>query len=127
MKLTDFTRLRKLMGLTVSDNDHEALQALRSANAILKQNDITWDKFFSRTVTVVNDFDAAPDDEPNSEGKRRAKMVDQAFEVLARKELRGDAEDFIASLQEQWANNGYLSEKQQEALFKFARNAEEGR
>lgn len=128
MNLKDFTTLRKLMMLTTSTNDAEALTALRKANALLLANGVDWDKVFGRTVTVVNDFEPAEDDVPASQNQaRHDKMIDAAFEVLERKSLRNGAEDFIASLHEQWLTRRSLSEKQQEALFKFARNAEEGR
>lgn len=128
MNLKTFQTLRRLMQQTTSDNDHEALAALRKANALLRGDNVTWDKFFSRTVTVVNDFEPAEDDIPSSQNQaRHDKMIDAAFEVLERKSLRNGAEDFIASLHEQWLTRRSLSEKQQEALFKFARNAEEGR
>lgn len=114
------------MQQTTSDNDHEALAALRKANDLLRADNVTWDKFFSRTVQVINDFDVAPEYDNDPRQQSIKAMIDTAFEVLARKELRGEAEDFIASLQEQWTNNHFLSEKQTEALFKFARNVEEG-
>ncbi len=38
----DFLLFGKLMALTTSDNDGEALAALRKANAILKRGGLTW-------------------------------------------------------------------------------------
>lgn len=126
MKIKDFTTLKRLMMLTTSDNDIEALAALRKANTLLLANGVDWDRVFGRTVQVINEFEPA-EDEPSKSAGREARMIDEAFAVLERKSLRNEAEDFIASLQEQWLTRRSLSEKQQEALFKFARNAEEGR
>lgn len=63
MKLAEYGRLRKLMQMTTSDNDHEALASLRAANAILAAHELSWERVFSRTVTVVNEFEPAPSDQ----------------------------------------------------------------
>jgi hypothetical protein len=62
MNLGDFNKLKKLMMLTTSENDVEALAALRKANSLLKAASVTWDRVFARTVTVVNEFEAGIDD-----------------------------------------------------------------
>lgn len=43
----NFEKLRKLLALTMSDNDNEALNAIRHVNKLLKENNLTWDEFFS--------------------------------------------------------------------------------
>lgn len=45
MNQQDTDKLVKFLNLTQSDNDHEALAAIRKANEILKKNGITWDDF----------------------------------------------------------------------------------
>jgi hypothetical protein len=42
----DKSKIIKLLSLTQSDNDHEALNAIRMANRILRTNEFTWEKFF---------------------------------------------------------------------------------
>lgn len=53
----DRERLTKLMGLTTSTNDHEALSALRKANEIIKGEKLTWNDLLAeapmRQVTVT--------------------------------------------------------------------------
>lgn len=44
----DKSKIVKLLSLTQSDNDSEALTAIRMANKILKSNEITWDKFMGQ-------------------------------------------------------------------------------
>lgn len=44
MNRKDFELLVKLMQLCHSDNDHEALMALRKANALLDRAGINWDR-----------------------------------------------------------------------------------
>lgn len=41
----DKQKIVKLLSLTQSDNDNEALSAIRMANKILRANEMTWDKF----------------------------------------------------------------------------------
>ena len=41
----ELTRLFRLLAYTTSSNDHEALVAIRKANALLASWDITWEEF----------------------------------------------------------------------------------
>ena len=126
MKLADFSKLKKLMMLTNSDSDHEALGALRKANALLAANNVDWDRVFGRTVQVVNEFEAEPEDaDPGVARLREAARIEAAFETLS--EVRGGFSDFVTSLQDQWEKRRFLSERQKEVLFKAAANAEDHR
>lgn len=116
MKLADFNKLQKLMAMTASDNDGEALNALRAANAILKKYDITWERVFKRLVTV--EIEEAPSEPPSSAAR------DIALEAALDKALKsssGGFRDFLLSLQAQWHEKGWLSPAQREAVFKAAR------
>lgn len=124
MKLADYKKLTKLMMLTSSENDNESLSALRAANAILKTYEIDWNRVFSRTVQVINEFEPAPEEEKPT---NRSKQIDEAFETVLASDLKGSAATFIDSLYQQWNNNHFLSQLQHEALMKYARNAEERR
>lgn len=118
MTLKEFDRFRKLMALTTSDHDPEALAALRQANKVLSTNKITWDDVFKKLVSVEGE--EAPD-EPSA--ARSGDGIEEAF-VVVRKSLRpGSFADFIDSLEEQWHEKGYLTPNQREALFKAAKNA----
>lgn len=57
MTLDDFHRLKKLMALTISDFDPEALLALRAANAILIKYELTWERVLSRSVKIEMPFE----------------------------------------------------------------------
>lgn len=53
--------LIKLMGMTGSSNDSEALSAMRKANALLSTAGWTWERLLLGKVTVVNDpFNSIP-------------------------------------------------------------------
>lgn len=47
-------KLKKLLALTTSDNDNEALAAIRQANKILKDADKTWDEVLEADLTEAN-------------------------------------------------------------------------
>lgn len=122
MKIKDYHRLQKLMMSTTSDNDHEALQAIRSANAILKHYAIDWNRVFSRTVQVVDEVEEAPRDL----AAVRAEEIETAFGIVEGADsTAGDFASFIASLREQWDRSGHLSAAQEEALFKSAKRINE--
>lgn len=63
----DIVKVVKLLKLTQSDNEHEALAALRRANAILKKHDIQWDKFFASAVRGTY-ASPAPSQQPQHHG-----------------------------------------------------------
>lgn len=48
----DLAKLRKLMAMTASKSDGEALTALRMANKILESNQLAWKDVFDRAITV---------------------------------------------------------------------------
>jgi len=129
MKLKDFLLLKKLMQLTTSESDAEALQALRRANAILSQNSVGWERVFDRLVTVVADVEPAPVDDLSTEAERRAENSEilAAFEIVEATNPKGDFGDFIQSLREQWDAKKSLSPKQRDALRKAAQRVNEDR
>lgn len=121
MKLADFTRLKKLMTLTFSDNDHEALAALRAANAILARETLDWFRVLDRVIQIVPEVEtAAPRTEPPASNRRtNAREIEEAFADLYGADL-GDFEEFITSLRRQWRERGSLSDKQRAILLKAA-------
>lgn len=107
MKLSDFTKLKGLMALSNSDNDHEALGAIRAANRLLVTNALTWEMVFSRTVKVVNEVEADandPDDELTD-------MFDKA--LLG---AQGSFRDTILDIQSKYQTSGYLSPRQRQVV-----------
>lgn len=52
----DRAKLAKLLAMTTSANDHEALAALRRANAMLKAADQTWADVLSSQTTISIGF-----------------------------------------------------------------------
>lgn len=128
MKISVYNKLKKLMMMTLSEVDNECLQAIRGANRILREEGIDWNRVFSRTVTVVNEFEAAPEDEsPDASKIRERERIDEAFSVVEASDPRGSFADFISSLKEQWERRGSLSIAQKDSLFKAAQRVQDGR
>lgn len=117
MDLKTYGQLRKLMMLTFSDSDAEALSALRKANAVLKAHGYDWDSAFNRLVKVEEPVVAAAPEQSEAE------RIREAFDDVEASDPRGSFADFIASLKEQWEANGRLSQNQKDALFKAASSA----
>ncbi len=57
MTFKDFNRLKKLMALTTSGVEAEALLALQGANAILLRNELTWERVLDRSIKVELPFE----------------------------------------------------------------------
>lgn len=126
ISLADLGLLKKMLGLTASANDHEALTAIRKANSVLSKNKLTWDEVLSKTVVAsyVADtvrqptshrvHDVEEDDEVDLSTE-----IKSAFATL-RGKVKGDFANFITSLEEQFEEKGYLSPKQRRPLFEAA-------
>lgn len=108
----DFEKLKKLLTLATSDNDHEAAQSFRAATRILTQNGLTWEMFLSRRVTVVNAVTPAPDDEFDQE-------LSAALDI-AIKRSRGQLLTRLTEIKERYGRQGFLSPAQREIVFNAA-------
>lgn len=122
----NLVRLAKLMELTTSENDNEALAALRKANEFRKSINMTWAELleppiFPRgvTVTVFRHQDApthAPMETPDHLTDKPT--IDMMFKtVYSMPRIEGD--DFwvfLDSIRKQFDKYGNLSQKQYNAL-----------
>ena len=117
MKIGVFRMLQKTMDmtLTVFENEHEAVAALRAATRILKEEGLTWTKVLSKTVTVIDEFEADParDRHPVRPQERD---VESLLAEAERKARSRDTMDFIASLRGHFEARGRLTDRQREAL-----------
>ena len=109
MKLADFVKLKKFMELTFSTADNEALSAVRMANRILTSNGLTWERVLSRTVNVIAEVEEAPD--AHDQGAD-TDLIEQA----ARKAERAGGSAFIRSVAEQFAEKGFITDRQRAAV-----------
>lgn len=94
-------KIIKLLNMTTSDNDHEALTAMRMVNAILKKNNVAWEQLFLGKAKDqdMQDLDAQ-----------------ELINFIRRNAWDGFDFSFVESLERQLKNNKTLSLKQKMAL-----------
>lgn len=130
--LLDRERIAKLLNQTRSDNDHEALLAIRLANRELDKTRAGWDSVFSHGSTSRVDIDAAyargcADTLRDMQAKRttyQTTTVGEMLKVVLESIHDGSGRDFIKSLDEQFKRRGSLTQRQREALEKFYNNVQ---
>jgi hypothetical protein len=132
-------RIVKLLNLSASDNDHEALLALRNAQRLMKQGGLTWEALFAGTAssssrtastqtrsarprkaakppaTPKRDIEVPP--EPKYKPARaKYRWLRQLFEFILAQELTTRQKEFFRGLHSSWVEYGSLTPKQQDAL-----------
>lgn len=132
MKVADFALLKKMMNQTTSDNDNEALVALRAANRILaKTEGLTWDRVLSKVVQVEVPVEQAPAGSMDPSHGRMPKgagdpEIERMLEYMM-ENSSGEFRNFIESLNEQWEDRKFLTPKQKTALMNSYDRARGGR
>ena len=124
----------KLMMMTTSSQDAEALTAIRKANAILAAANVNWEEFLTaitdsqinQSPTPAADDDDDDDDGFEDIGKHNGKY-DDADEInrlfsraFARTSHGSGFRDFLDSVHEWWEKKGFLTEKQYHAIRRAA-------
>jgi hypothetical protein len=134
----------KLMMMTTSSNDGEALTALRKANAILAEANVNWAEFLSAVGSGKTQEDNSFRVKPSERQKRRnqsfddnsfsdvgksagsssryddAKEIEPMFERAFANAGNSGFRDFLDSVHEWWEDKGFLSDKQYQAVKKAA-------
>ena len=132
MDTQDFAKLMKVMGMTTSAHDGEALSAIRAANKILVAHKLTWQDVFSGLIKVEQPPPSRPSPPPRRPSPHRYDDdeeftidfdIDEAFETVRETLRPGGFADFIDSLEKQWDEKGSLSSKQRRALYNAAQRA----
>jgi hypothetical protein len=140
----EISQFQKLMMMTTSDNDPEALVAIRKANTILKNNKINWDEVCKQVnfniLSVKNpygfkdsyqsskpDYQSRPNthyqSKPNtSSGRTTSPDILEPLQ-FAMDRCEGSFYDFLESLKFQFQNKGWLSEAQVAAIMKSAKRS----
>lgn len=130
----DMTLFIKLMGMTTSSHDGEALVAIRKANAMLVNDNLNWEEFFTKLAQVDNSYRVPPSQrkgasQPGAANPYQAAsssnhftdadeinaMFDNAFAGA-----KGSFAKFLDSIHDWWEEKGFLTAKQYEALKKAA-------
>jgi hypothetical protein len=115
MNLKDFGQLKKLMTLSTSDNDHEALACLRQATTLLARSGYTWEMCLSRAISVVQEVEPAPAGDDDLEA---------AFD-LALRNASGEFRGVLSSIREQYHARGFVSPRQRAVVLDAADRAAE--
>ena len=130
----------RLMMMTTSPNDNEALVAMRKANAVLASANVNWAEFLSALSAsqkyVDNEFRKPPsqrrrntstDNVFSDIGKSSSSLhkfddaneIDPMFED-AFSNASGSFANFLESVHEWWIEKGFLTEKQYYAVKRAA-------
>ena len=103
--------------LTTSPNDHEALSALRKANAMLASANNNWTDFVTGKVKMVQE---RATDTPEYDGGthyRDEDKINEMFQHLYDKTSHSSSFiDFIDSVYEWWTDKGFLTQAQYNAI-----------
>lgn len=118
----NFERFIKLMMMTTTPNDNEALVALRMANAELASINRNWEEVLRSKVTVRGGSEETQP--PPGFHQHSGPEIDLWLEAaLRRTPYHSSFRRFLESLQSFWEDRGYLTEKQY-AVLKRAANRE---
>ena len=101
----------KLMMLSTSDQDGEALAALRKANAVLAEANMNWEELIRAKAKA----EIRPDERPAT-GVAEP-FIEEMLEELLR-DVKGSFRDFIVSISEWYDKHGSLTPKQYAAIKK---------
>jgi hypothetical protein len=104
--------LTKLLRLTTSECDGEALTAIRKANAHLTTVKATWDDFIAARKASLP---PPPDDDDDDAD------WGEVIEKILKRKIPDHTRAFFESVLSYWDNNGFLSEKQVAVVRKYQR------
>lgn len=127
--MLDRTRLAKLLALTTSDNDAEALSAMRKANEIIKGENLTWAELVTIeaqplvSITVQRHAPTAgtvdgDDKDWQPPHLREARIIDPMFQAIYSQPRTGNEEfwQWLDSVHEQWRTKSRLTPNQYNAV-----------
>jgi hypothetical protein len=128
-------RLIKLLNLTASDNDNEALLALRNAQKVMKLAELTWESLVTTCGSAASHRQSSAPSPKQSpmRSSRKAQMETppepkgkaaraifrrnlSLFEFIFAQELGIKQVEFFEGLRSAWVRFGSLTVKQQAAL-----------
>lgn len=114
-----FDQLIKLMMLTTSDNDPEALSALRKANALIASSNMNWEELLKAKVKWPTESqEEALRAAPNVYGfHKTSPEIDAMFEKLDRT-VRSNFREFVDDVYTYYQANGGLTARQYQAIRK---------
>ena len=109
----------KLMMLTTSSSDGEALTALRKANRILAEAKVNWAELL-QAEPPQEALRHEPEPEPEDGRYTDAGEINLMFATVYQKNIVGGFVEFIEGIHRFWSERGYLTEKQYAVLKRVA-------
>jgi hypothetical protein len=112
----DLKTIISCLNLTQSDNDHEALNAVRGANRVMARLGVTWKDVFAKIIDQLNQETAAQKPvEPTIQD-----ALEKLLEVLKPNSFR----ELILDYKTQLKSKGYLSKKQRDVIYNALKKQE---
>jgi len=115
MTIQELSKFEKLLAMTNSSNDAEALVAIRKANKMLADARITWKELLSKQVAQEGDGMEAGSAAPDV-NKATDNHIQHCLDTLRGVDL-GDFSNFIKDLDKTWNDCKYLTPGQRKPLF----------
>lgn len=112
-------KLVKVMGYTASPNDSEALNAVRIANGILAESDLTWEQFISQKTIVIQEVIQQP---TTATAKPIDTNIQNMLDICLRNVTSHSGQHFIQSLADWYRRKGFLTDRQKTALERWYNN-----
>ena len=116
MQAPKFEKFIKVMMLTTSPSEGEALNAIRKANSLLAEANLDWDDFLRGKAKITGgSSQVIYSGKKYTNGDEIEMMFNQILSTIN----KGTSfYKFIISLSEWWEDNSFLTEKQYSALRK---------
>ena len=118
MQAPKFEKFIKLMKMTTSSSEGEALNAIRMANALLLEANLDWADFLRGKAKIIEGSASA---QTTYSGKKytNSNEIESMLEAVLNNVRSGTSfRTFIESLRDWWESNQFLTEKQYNALRK---------
>jgi hypothetical protein len=122
------TKFVKLMMMTTSTHDNEALNALRMANAMLASANLNWEEYLGGPKEHRSERNPPWDEDTPQPRQRRYERtnsddnIDRMFETAFAKVRPGSSfRTTIENIHTWWEEKGFLTQKQFETIQKACR------
>ena len=121
--------LIKCLVLTQSENDHEALTAIRKANSIIKNMGVLWEDVLDDDLSPENNY-SSPNEYRNTYGSQSTyqnqpeNFGSYFYFIYKHNKPTSKWLEIIDSIRDQWIANQCLSDKQAALVKKFYKTAE---
>lgn len=126
----NYDRLIKLMMMTTSSHDGECLNAIRMANARLAEENMNWEDILKESPAQSRRQSTMREESPFEDSPQRnaTKYTDPEIDMWFSLAFGSTSQyssfyQFLTSLNQWWIQNGYLTQKQYDALRRAARRA----